>query len=71
MVQRFLHEVPMVEAKLTRHYNVIVWTATAQNWNKSFTHIDHRAVGVGIYSVNKAWIWLNWKQIVQAAFMRR
>ena len=27
---------------------VIVWTARAQNWDKSFTHIEHRTGAVGL-----------------------
>ena len=30
-----------------RHASGIVWTATAQNWNKSFTHIELHAGAVG------------------------
>ena len=30
-----------------RHASGIVWTATAQNWNKSFTHIEVHAGAVG------------------------
>ena len=40
---------------------IIVWTATALNWNKSFTHIEHRtgAVGrgliIGNLSTRRSW----------------
>ena len=69
-----VHTIPDSFSCWYEKLSAIVWTATEQNWSKSFTHIEHRRRGWpwGFGELNPSphsWIFTSVRQWVQSSLL--